>query len=70
MDKEVIASWSYDNITHTLVSYDNQDVAELKGQYIVDQGLGGAMWWEISGDEESDGGLSLVDATLKAFGSE
>ncbi|KAK4612754.1 Endochitinase 1 [Fulvia fulva] len=45
VDKDLIASWSYDQASRTLVSYDNLEVAALKGKYIIDQGLGGGMWW-------------------------
>ncbi|OJD11878.1 hypothetical protein AJ78_07448, partial [Emergomyces pasteurianus Ep9510] len=46
------ASWSYDSVARTMVSYDDQLMVEEKTRYIIDKGLGGAMWWESSGDKD------------------
>jgi chitinase len=45
------ASWTYNHQTKELVSFDNEDVAKWKGEYIKQQGLGGSMFWELSGDK-------------------
>lgn len=52
-DQDAIASWSYDPQKREMVSFDNEDVADWKGQYIKNQGLGGSMFWELSGDKGS-----------------
>jgi len=52
-DQNAIASWSYDPQKREMVSFDNEDVACWKGQYIKNQGLGGSMFWELSGDKGS-----------------
>lgn len=57
VDREVVASWSYDPVRRLMVSYDNIEVAERKTGYIRDERLGGAMWWESSGDKPGDAGL-------------
>nr|KMM73157.1 chitinase 1 [Coccidioides posadasii RMSCC 3488] len=44
------ASWSYDPSKKLMISYDTVPMVEAKTKYIVDKGLGGAMWWEASGD--------------------
>ncbi|KAF1920463.1 glycoside hydrolase superfamily [Ampelomyces quisqualis] len=49
-DKEAYATYSYDNATGMLVSYDTLDMALTKVEYIKQNKLGGAMWWEVSGD--------------------
>lgn len=45
------ASWSYDPAARMMISYDTVPMVEEKTQYIVDGKLGGAMWWEASGDK-------------------
>jgi chitinase len=50
-DKESGASYSYDNNSRTLISYDTVGSAITKTQYLQSKGLGGAMWWELSGDK-------------------
>ncbi|KAI9728436.1 MAG: hypothetical protein M1828_003837 [Chrysothrix sp. TS-e1954] len=56
-DKDIVASWCYDKDTHTLVSYDSEAIARRKAEWIKEQRLGGAMWWESSGDQRGEGGL-------------
>jgi len=53
-DGEAGASYSYDNGTKTLVTYDTLDMACKKAQYIKQHNLGGAMWWELSGDRQDE----------------
>ncbi|KAI0051250.1 glycoside hydrolase family 18 protein [Auriscalpium vulgare] len=50
-DERAVASWSYDYQTHEMVSFDDAAVGQWKGQWIVREGLGGAMFWELSGDK-------------------
>lgn len=49
-DKETIGSWSWDPVAKQLVSFDTPKVALWKAEYLKSQGLGGAWWWESSGD--------------------
>ena len=82
-DKEVVGSYShgvsnglvsrrgYHNRTisgnKTIVSYDNKETVENKAKYIVKTSLGGAMWWESSGDKMGD--QSLIGTVAKALES-
>ncbi|KAF3484288.1 endochitinase 1 [Arthroderma uncinatum] len=50
-DKNFGASWSYDVDQRQMVSYDTVPMVVEKSRYIVESGLGGAMWWEASGDK-------------------
>jgi chitinase len=46
-----VASWTYDYQKKEMVSYDDEEVAKWKGEYIRQEGLGGSMFWELSGDK-------------------
>ncbi|KAJ2916774.1 hypothetical protein MD484_g3628, partial [Candolleomyces efflorescens] len=52
-DEKNIASWTYNYATKEMVSYDSEEVAQWKGEYIKHKGLGGSMFWELSGDKGS-----------------
>lgn len=51
-----------------MVSYDSPQVAAEKAQYIKTTGLGGAMWWESSGDHPSAHGESLINIVVQGLG--
>lgn len=51
-----------------LITYDTQAVALQKTAYINQLGLGGAMWWELSGDAPEDTGRNLVRTVKEAIG--
>ena len=53
INAKAVASWSYDPMTHEMVSFDSEEVARMKGEYIMKQDLGGSMFWELSGDKGS-----------------
>ncbi|KIK99050.1 glycoside hydrolase family 18 protein [Paxillus rubicundulus Ve08.2h10] len=80
-DDEKIASWSYDYQKREMISFDNEHVGTVKGQWIHKLGLGGSMFWELSGDkgrhrEGMEGGpgkdpvpgRSLVNIVKEAMG--
>ncbi|PPJ59712.1 hypothetical protein CBER1_10555 [Cercospora berteroae] len=70
LDSDIMASWSYDARSRTMISFDNTEIAALKARYIMERGLGGAMWWEITGDQPSGSGHSIVDAVIEEFEGE
>lgn len=57
IDEEAGASYSYDPNTRTMISYDTVDMALKKTQWIKQRNLGGAMWWELSGDRQDAGSI-------------
>jgi chitinase len=65
-DDSVGASWSYDPASRTMVSYDTVGMAVKKAAWIKEQGLGGAMWWETSGDKNGTG--SIIQNVSRAPG--
>ncbi|KAI9640755.1 Chitinase 4 [Ciborinia camelliae] len=62
---EVVGSFSYDNATRELISYDTVKSVTAKSDYIMEKGLGGAMFWESSMDKT--GNQSLLGATQSAL---
>jgi chitinase len=63
-DLDLVASWSYDSASRTMISYDTPEVIAKKSQIITQMGLGGGMWWESSSDRVGDGSLvSTVSRT-------
>ncbi|GAM87503.1 hypothetical protein ANO11243_055280 [Dothideomycetidae sp. 11243] len=70
-DPQTLATWSYDPSTRTMVTYDDARSAAGKVNYIQTLGLGGAMWWESSGDRpatEEGGLINLVAQGLGGYG--
>lgn len=53
-DSQALASWSYNPDTKEMISFDSEEVAKWKGAWIQQEGLGGSMFWELSGDKGSD----------------
>lgn len=52
-------SYSYDPTTEELVSYDDVQSATVKAQFLMQKGMGGAFFWEASGDKNNS--QSLVE---------
>jgi len=50
VDKNVVASWCYHPNRKEMVSYDSVEIAKMKAAWIIKQGFGGSMYWELSGD--------------------
>jgi Chitinase len=80
-DEQDVASWSYNPQTKEMISFDSEQVAQWKGEYIKHKGLGGSMFWELSSDKgtpregmergpgkEPQPGRSLVTIVKDAMG--
>ncbi|KAH8587314.1 chitinase [Bisporella sp. PMI_857] len=67
-NEDTASSYSYDNNTKELVSYDTVEVAKQKADWIRQIGLGGAMWWESSADKLGSG--SLIQTVKEVLGGE
>jgi len=57
IDEEAGASYSLDESSGTMISYDNVEMARRKARFVKENGLGGAMWWESSGDKKGEESL-------------
>ncbi|KAF1917492.1 glycoside hydrolase superfamily, partial [Ampelomyces quisqualis] len=67
-DKSVLASWSWDPVLKQVVSFDTPKVALWKTEFLKKEGLGGAWWWESSGDHEISNDKSIVSAVVEELG--
>ena len=54
-DETSKACWLYNPSLKQLYTYDDQTTVKQKVNYINDKGLGGAMFWEIDGDDWKNG---------------
>ncbi|KAM3422041.1 hypothetical protein BST61_g2417 [Cercospora zeina] len=55
VDEGIVASWAYNSSDCYMVSYDTPETARTKAEFVKDLCLGGAMWWELSGDTPVNG---------------
>jgi len=55
--------WLFNAESKVMISYDDNASIALKAQYILDQDLGGAMFWEFSGDKHND----LIESVYSTF---
>ncbi|KAG6136549.1 Endochitinase B1 [Claviceps purpurea] len=65
-DEKAQATYCYNAAQQKLVSYDTPSMARTKAGYIKERGLGGAMWWESSGDKHEPD--SLISAVVDELG--
>lgn len=63
-DPESLVAYLYNSKTKEFLTYDDEASITDKVNYIKDQGLGGAIIWDISGDD-SNHTLGKIVATLK-----
>lgn len=68
-DPQAVASSCYNPQERKFVTYDNLDCASKKTEYIRNNGLGGAMWWELSGDFPPESGKSMVQKVAYELGN-
>jgi hypothetical protein len=60
---EAKVPWLFNPSTQIMVSYDDEESILMKVQYINDENIGGAMFWEFSGDKNGDL-LNIVHETI------
>ncbi|MCA9910460.1 MAG: glycoside hydrolase family 18 protein [Anaerolineae bacterium] len=51
-DDDAKAAWLFLPANGLMISYDDAETLRAKAQYIIDQGLGGVMFWELGGDDD------------------
>jgi Chitinase len=65
-DESAGATYCYDPVRRKMVTYDTVDMARRKAEYIINRGLGGAMWWESSADKP--GCESIIGNVVEVLG--
>jgi chitinase len=56
--------WLYDPQTGVMISYDDAESLRYKAEYVNESSLGGAMVWDLSGDDAEDTLLQTLHDTL------
>ncbi len=49
-DSTLVSPWLWNEETKVFLSTEDEESLDVKIQYIIDQGLGGIMFWELAGD--------------------
>ncbi|KAG5417132.1 CHT4 [Candida metapsilosis] len=50
-DARKVGAYAYDPESKRLVTFDNDQSAKIKGNFVKSKALGGGMWWDSSGDK-------------------
>jgi chitinase len=63
-DEAAGAVWLYEPNSGLVITYDDQEVLQMKADYVKANGLGGIMAWELSNDDRDH---SLLDAVFSSL---
>jgi chitinase len=66
-DEIAKAPYVYNPVKKIFVTYDDKQSVELKTKYVIDNKLGGIMFWQLSNDTFSDGLLDVIDKVKKSY---
>ncbi len=73
-DETMVAPWLWNAESKTFLSIEDEQSIDKKVAYIIEQGLGGIMFWELAGDyqfnnqtQEYEMGSSLTDRIYTSF---
>lgn len=58
---ELGAAWRYDAESGDWWSLDTPDSVQAKAEHVAEQGYGGVMWWDLSGDHDNELGSAAGD---------
>ena len=62
---EAEVPWLYDPARGTMLTYDDPESIGRKTDYVLAEGLGGVMFWELSGDDKESSLLTAISSRLK-----
>jgi GH18 family chitinase/lysophospholipase L1-like esterase len=65
---EAKVPWFFDEKTGLMISYDDPESIRLKAEYVVQEKLGGAMFWEWSADDAKATLASTLHSVLRGNG--
>ena len=63
-EEEAQVPWLYDPQRQIMVTYESPRSIRLKGAYVRERGMAGAMFWELTGDTDSNALLKALVAGL------
>lgn len=66
-DEIASAPYLYNSSRKQFFTYDDKRSIELKTKYVIDNCLGGIMYWHLGGDLFSDGLLDVIDRVKKTY---
>jgi len=61
------APYSYNETEKRFATYDDKRSIELKTKYVIDKGLGGIMFWEVSNDIHKGGLVDMINTTKESY---
>ncbi|KAF5100230.1 hypothetical protein D0Z00_001332 [Geotrichum galactomycetum] len=70
VDPYQICAFHYNQTSSTFMSFDNPLVTEAKAMYVVENNLGGGMFWEVSTDAHISSPRSLIRTFTDTIGFE
>ena len=62
-DSVACVPWAYDPVAGVFATFDERRSVAMKTTYALKKGLGGIMFWELTGDTEQDGLLEAIATT-------
>ena len=62
------APYSYNATEKKFATYDDERSIELKTKYVINKGLGGIMFWEITNDIHKGGLVDVINKTKENYG--
>jgi chitinase len=66
-DEIAKAPYLYNPMKKIFVTYDDKQSVELKTKYVIENKLGGIMFWQLSNDTFSGGLLDVIDKVKKSY---
>lgn len=73
-DEVAVAPWLWNNEKKVFLSTEDKQSITTKAQYVIDQGIGGIMFWELAGDYscyllDASGNRTTIDTSEQACAS-